>query len=129
MSTAASANRYDLHGRNVTVPYGEAGADGKPYFNYTNSGVSLTFKGDQIRILQTEIGKLVSVSVRITIDTGSTSFSILLPRAMLAKGKTSTPIKTVGITTIHKFSIIPMLSVGQHDLYTIVALSGTASIE
>jgi hypothetical protein len=130
MSTAlVSPNRYDLRGRNVTVFYGEAGLDGKPYFSYVSADLSLTFKGDQIRILKTDLGKLVSVGIRMTIDAGSTSFSILVPRVLMPKGAATTPIKTVGITTIHKFSVIPMFSTGQNDFYTTVALSGTARVE
>jgi hypothetical protein len=129
MSTLVSANRFDLNGRNVTVTYGEAGADGSPYLNYASNDVFLTFKGDQIRVQNTDLGKVVSVSIRMTIDTGSTSFTILVPRVLMSKGSGKTTIKTVGITTIHKFSVLPMLLRGQDDLYTTIALSGTASIE
>ena len=128
-SPLVSANRFDLHGRNVTVTYGEAGANGKPYLTYVSADQSLTFKGDQIRILNTDLGKVVSVSIRMTIDAGSTSFTILVPRVLVPNGSTKTPIKTVGITTIHKFSVIPLFMKGQDDLYTTVALSGTATVE
>jgi hypothetical protein len=129
MSTLVSANRYDLNGRNVNVIYGEAGVDGKPYFNYSNAEMSLTFKGVEIRVQNTDLGKIVSVSIRRTIDTGSTSFTILVPKVLMSKGAATTPIKTFGITTVHKFSILQMLMRGQDDLYATVALSGTASIE
>jgi hypothetical protein len=129
MSALVNANRYDLHGRNITVTYGEAGADGKPYLTYAGAELPLTFKGDEIRIQNTDLGKVVSVSIRRTIDTGSTSFTILVPKVLMSKGVATTSIKTVGITTVHKFSILQMLMRGQDDLYTTVALSGTASIE
>ena len=129
MSNFVSANKFVLHGRDLSVTFGEAGLDGTPYFSYAKTGISLALKGNQIRVIATEIGKVVSVSIRMTIDTGSTSFTILIPRAMLTKGQVSIPIKTVGITTVHKSSILPMLNGGQRDLYTTTALSGTASIE
>lgn len=131
MSTAIRPNRYDLRSRMVSVTYGEAGADGEPYVNYTNSeqSLSLSFKGDQIRAIQTDLGKTVSVSLRMTVDSGSTSFTILVPRALIPKGQPSIPIKTIGITTVHKFSVLPALNTGQDDLYSTEALSGTASFE
>jgi hypothetical protein len=130
-NTLVSANRYDLHGQNVTVVYGEAGADGKPYLNFTNTELSLAFKGNQIRVIQnTDVGKLVSVSLRMTIDAGSTSFTLLLPKTIVAKGQgVSVSVKTFGITTIHRAAVIPILRAGQDDLYTTVALSGSASFE
>jgi hypothetical protein len=39
----------------------------------------------------------------------------------------SVPIITEGITTIHRFSIVPALNHGQTELYTVVRLTGTAS--
>jgi hypothetical protein len=129
MSNFVSANKFVLQGRDLSVTFGEAGLDGTPYFSYAKTGLSLAFKGNQIRVIATEIGKVVSVSIRMTIDTGSTSFTILIPRAMLTKGQVSIPIKTVGITTVHKSSILPMLKGGQLDLYTTTVLSGTATVE
>jgi hypothetical protein len=125
-----SANRFDLHGRNVTVTYGEAGINGKPYLKYVSADQTLSFKGDQIRVLNTDLGKVVSVSIRMTVDTGSTSFTILVPKVLVATGSAvKTPIKTVGITTIHRFSVVQMFMRGQNDLYKTVALSGTAAVE
>jgi hypothetical protein len=130
MSTFANANKFVLRSRDLIVTYGEAGLDGTPYLSYAKTGVSLAFKGDQIRILQkTDVGKVVSVSTHITVDSGSASFTILIPKSMLAKGQVSIPIKTVGITTIHRSSVLPVLNGGQRDLYVTTFLSGTASIE
>ena len=71
--TIVTSNRYDLHGDNITMMYGESGADGKPYLNYSDSNISRLFKGDEIRVIkETDLGTIVSVSIRITIDTGST---------------------------------------------------------
>ena len=41
----------------------------------------------------------------------------------------STNIITVGITTVHRFSIVPVFIIGQDNLYTAVTLTGTASCE
>lgn len=89
-TTIVTSNRDDLHGDNITVTYGASGADCKPYLSYSDSNLSRIFKGDEIRVIQeTDLGTLVSVSIRMTIDTGSTSFSVLIPRIKMADGQGS----------------------------------------
>ena len=116
-------NFYQLSGHHLNVTYSTSGIDGKPHFSYQDLHQTLSFSGDQIRRVETEIGALVSVTIRLTIDTGGTSFSLLLPRVNIP-GEQTVPIRTEGITTLHKFSILP--TTGQRDFYTVVTLTGTA---
>jgi hypothetical protein len=117
-------NMYELSGGHIHISYSTSGIDGKPHFTYQDLHHTLNFSGDEIRRVETEIGVLVTVTIRLTIDTGGTSFSILLPRVNIP-GEQSVQIQTDGITTLHKFSIIPM--VGQRDFYRIVRLTGHAT--
>ena len=120
------ANRYDLSGKHLHVtylPHG-TGTDPQPKFTYQDLQQTLSFSGDEIRSAEIEIGILVSVTIRMTRDTGGTTFSLLIPRVDIP-GETSVPIQTVGITTLHKFSILP--ENGQHDFYTSTRLRGSAS--
>ena len=129
MSTLVIANRYDLRGRGVSVIYGLAGADGQPYLNYTDQNVSRVFKGDEIRIIKnTDLATLVSVSIHLTVDCGSTSFTVLLPRMKVSQGQAA-PTHAIGITTIHRSNVVPMFNRGQIDTYSTVNLAGTASVE
>ena len=129
-SKIVTSNKYELSGGNVKVTYGTSGADGKPYLNYTDATMSKVFVGDQIRVIQeTDLGTLVSVSIRITVDSGSTSFTIFIPRVKMPDAQGSAHITTVGITTLHRISIVPVFSMGQTDCYTVVMLTGTASVE
>jgi hypothetical protein len=126
-----SSNIYDLHGGNIKVTYGAAGTDGKPHLNYSDSSLYRVFAGDEIRVIQeTDVGTLVSFTIRMTVDTGSTSFTILIPRIKTADVQNApTNIVTVGITTVHRFSVVPAFMMGQIDCYTAHTLSGTASVE
>jgi hypothetical protein len=123
-------NLYDLSGRlpgghTLHVTYSTRGFDGKPHLSYQDGTQGLSFSGDQIRVVEADIGMLVSVTIRMTVDTGSTSFSVLIPRVNLPAGPgQSAPIASDGITTVHRFSVLPMH--GQLDLYSVVKLSGTA---
>ena len=116
-------NSYDLSGHHLHVTYSTSGFDGKPHFSYQDLQQTLDFSGDQIRRVETEVGALVSVTIRLTVDTGGTSFSLLVPRVNIP-GEQSVPIRTEGITTLHKFSIVP--AEGQRDFYTVTPLTGTA---
>jgi hypothetical protein len=119
------ANRYDLSGKHLHITYLPHGTAGKPQFSYQDLQQTLSFSGDEIRSAETEIGMLVSVTLRMTVDTGGTTFSVLLPHVDVP-AEQSSPIQTFGITTLHKFSILPVS--GQHDFYTVTRLHGSASI-
>jgi hypothetical protein len=119
-----SPNLYQLSGKHLNITYSTSGIDGKPHFSYQDLQQTLSFTGDQIRSVETEIGTLVSVTIRMTIDSGGTTFSLLLPRVNIP-GEQSVPVQTVGITTLHRFSILPIN--GQLDFYTVTRLNGSAS--
>lgn len=121
-----SPNLYQLSGNNLHVTYSTSGIDGKAHFHYQHAQQNLNFIGDEIRTVECDLGTVVSVTIQLTVDSGSTSFSVLIPRVNLTPGE-SAHIRTEGITTIHKFSIVPALNRGQLDLYTVAVLRGTAS--
>jgi hypothetical protein len=116
---------FHLSGHNLHVSYATTGFDGKPHLHYQDATHALDFAGDQIRAVECDLGMLVSVSIQRTVDAGSTSFSLLVPRVTLEAGQ-SQPIHTEGVTTVHRFSIVPMFNRGQLDGYSVHALSGTA---
>ena len=118
-------NQYQLSGKHLHVTYSTTSFDGKPRFTYQDRQQTLSFSGDEIRSVEAEVGILVSVTIRMTVDTGGTTFSILLPHVQIP-GEQTVPVKTFGITTIHKFSVIPIS--GQRDFYTVTRLSGSASL-
>ncbi len=120
------ANLYELHAKGLHITYSTSGLDGKPHLSYQNRKKTLNFTGDEIRTVGTEIGTLVSVSIVKTVDTGSTSFSLLLPAVNLDEITLQAPIKIQGIVTEHKFSMIPTFNKGQRDNYKFVPLDGKA---
>jgi hypothetical protein len=65
----------------------------------------------------------------MTIDAGSTIFTVLIPRVKMTDVQgASTNIVTVGITTLHRFSVVPAFLMGQIDHYTAVTLTGTVKL-
>jgi hypothetical protein len=76
-----------------------------------------------------DVGTLISVTLILTVDSGSTTFTVPLPRVNLPPPPAlpvAVPVATDGITTIHHFSIIPAFLRGQQEFYSVVALLGIA---
>jgi hypothetical protein len=117
---------YQLHGAQLHITYSTTSFVGKPHFVYQDASQTLTFEGDQIRTVTTEIGILVTVTIHRTPDSGSTTFTLLVPTVNLGPSNQAS-IHTEGITTIHRFSIVPVFNQGQTELYTVTPLTGTAS--
>ena len=125
ISDRPTPNLFDLRAKQLHISYSSTGIDGKARFTYQDAHQTLSFEGDEIRALETGIGTLVSVSIRRTVDMGSTSFSILIPTVNLDATR-SANIATRGITTLHKFSMIPGFNSGQTEIYSTMILHGTA---
>jgi hypothetical protein len=122
-------NLYKLSGGHMHITYSTTDKAGQPHLSYEDGTRTLSFTGNQIREAKTEMGTLVSVTIHMTIDTGSTTFTLLVPTVNLASPSSSpAQVKTYGITTVHKFSVVPAANRGQTELYTITELSGTAAL-
>ncbi|WP_292697714.1 MULTISPECIES: hypothetical protein [unclassified Nostoc] len=116
---------YNSKGDKVSINYSTSSFTGKPLFNYQDQKQTLNFQGDEIRTVETEIGTLVTVTIKKTVDTGSTTFSLLIPHINLGYSN-EVKIVTNGITTLNRFSTIPQFNQGQKQTYTIIHLKGTA---
>jgi len=99
---------------------------GPPHFTYHDASLSLSFSGSDVEVVETQLGQIVTVRIRLTVDAGSTTFSVLVPRVNLVPGQPA-PVHTEGITAIHRLSLAPGLNHGQQDQYSITPLQGTAS--
>jgi hypothetical protein len=99
---------------------------GPPHFTYQDENQSLTFSGAQVQVVNSELGDIVSVVIRLTPDSGSTTFSLLVPNVNIVAGQQAS-IHTEGITAIHRLSLVPALNQGQRDQYSVTPLHGTAS--
>jgi len=126
-ATVTHPNLYQLQGHHLHVLYAASGIDGQPHFDYQDAHQTLHFKGEEIRTVELEIGTLVTVTTRLTVDSGSTSFSVLLPRVNLDQTQQA-HITTEGITTLTRLSLVPQFNKGQTQLYTVTRLTGTAQL-
>jgi hypothetical protein len=118
-------NLYQLSGHHLHVTYATSGIDGKPHMTYQDTHQSKSFKGDEIRTVECDLGYLVSVTLRMTVDVGSTTLSVLIPRMRISPASAAA-VHTECITTVHNTSFAPLGMQGQLDTYTVTALRGTA---
>jgi hypothetical protein len=116
-------NLWILSGGGIQVRYATAG----PSLHYQDAVRSLNFTGPEIRVVNVpDVGTLVSVTTFLTIDSGSSTFTVLLPIVNVAASPiSSAPVSTYGITTAHHFSIVPAFQHGQQESYSVTALTGT----
>jgi hypothetical protein len=128
-----SPNHYELSGDGISISYlptaGPAAPGGGGFFSYQDELTAVTFRGDQIRRAEVpDLGAVVSVTLHLTVDAGSTTFSVLLPAVNLPdQPGASAPVSTDGITTRHKLSLVAALGRGQREHYRVTPLAGTAS--
>jgi len=111
----------------LQVSYSIAG----PNLHYHQGPVVQDFTGKEIRVAEVpDVGTLVSVTIHMLIDSGSTTFTVLLPRVNLPAPPAlpaAVPVTTDGVTTLHRFSTVLALQHGQQETYTVTPLQGTAS--
>lgn len=128
--TFTSPNHYQLSGGGgISLTYVPTGVGGQAHLQYQDCQRTLNFSGNQIRRVDVpDVGSIVSVTLTMTVDAGSTTFSVLIPATTLnGMVGSSATIRTEGITTVHRLSIVPAFNVGQDELYTVTPLVGTAS--
>jgi hypothetical protein len=75
--------------------------------------------------LKTPIGTLITVTIAVIPDLSTTTFSFLLPDIVLPTATSKQTFRTVGITTVHKTSLIGPVK-GVQETYKVTGLRGTA---
>ena len=119
-------NLFELSGYGTQITYSTSGIDGKPHLSFKNAEFNESFAGTDIRTLDSELGKLVTVSLVKTVDQGYTSATVLIPSVALG-GQTSQPLSTLCIISRHIAGIQPGQT-GARQTYNSVNLNGTAKL-
>ena len=125
--TAVQPNEYTLQGGNVTFTFVKHNFLGQPFVSYTEGGQTKSFFGTAVRVLETGIGTLVTVTTHMTMDTGGTEFSVLLPVIQLAGTGKSQAFSTDGIRT-HFKGPDSFPATGVRETYDFIPMTGTARV-
>jgi hypothetical protein len=128
-----SPNQYHLLGGGLSVAYYPDGfgpvleGRGPLHLVYQDAFRSMAFYGDEVRTIEVpDLGTVVSVTIAETVDTGYTSFSLLVPDIDLPTDQSSVYIDTEGITTVHRI-FVALIGHPQSETYTVTPLNGTAA--
>lgn len=126
----ATPDVYELAGGGISLTYLPTGADRLAHLTYRDTVRTLIFSGDQIHQVKVQaLGTIVSVTIVPTVDSGVTTFSVLVPAVNLPNQRgASTSISSDGVTTVHKVSSNPALHQGQSEIYTVTSMTGTAAL-
>jgi hypothetical protein len=118
------ANLFDLHGDGIFVSYSATSINGDPILSYHDRFRNLNFRGKDVQVEKTQIGDLVTVAIAPSIDSGFTSFSILIPKTNVSDAG-HVNVTTVGVTTLHRRLVVGPPLLGQTEIYHTHHLVGT----
>src|SRR6266542_5172352 len=115
------ASLFELSGSDIQITYALSGIEGQPIFSYRDSNVNKLFSGDEIRSVDTEIGNLVTVTIKMDVDRSAETFTVIMPAVTVLPGSVGTHIQVLGITTTTP-TALPGPALGQAKTYTQVNL-------
>ena len=102
-------DQYHLAGDGITVAYFPGGSGplvagrGRLRLEYQDAERSQSFHDADVRTVDVaDLGTIVSVTLVISVDTASTTLSLLVPNVVLPEQQSSVDIHTEAITTLHR---------------------------
>jgi hypothetical protein len=120
---------FESHDGSTKVAYETSSFLGEPVLNLLQGSTCppiRPFSGSQIRILNTEIGSLVTVTTQIAVDTGSSAFNVLIPEVTLTSASDRLTFTTEAIVTADAGpNSVP--GTRMHETYQFIPLKGEAS--
>jgi hypothetical protein len=125
MQGFTQANLFELSGNSIHITYSSTSILGGPLLSYRDNQLSLSFQGKEIRIQDTEVGQLITVTLESIPDLKTVTFSFILPIVTVMPQSSGTRIKLLGFTTTAPTTIAGPPP-GPQNLYTAVTLRGTA---
>jgi len=91
------ANLFELWGRGIHVSYSTTSIGGAALFNYKGYGVEKSFKGNEIRVSESELGCEVTVTLEAIPDLKTVTFTVLIPKVNLSDDGRRVRFSSVGI--------------------------------
>lgn len=86
LKTLVEPNTYSVSGDGTEISYSTSSIDGSPRFSYTGPRGEMTFSGDEIETLDTELGTEVTVTLQDIADLHVMTLTLLIPEMWVAPG-------------------------------------------
>jgi len=122
---SSPANVFNFNSPHIHIAYATGALGSKAGLTYQDAHQTLQFNDQEIRKVSTDLGEEVTVTIHMTVDVGSTTFTLIIPKVALELNQ-HVHVETIGITALHRFPLVPIKH-GQLDSYSVVKLQGTAS--
>jgi hypothetical protein len=131
MTNAADSNTpnlYELTGKDTDVSFATGGIDGRPQFNMTDGGLSLSFTGGEIDVASTPLGTEVTVTTEAADDDRKVTFTLLIPAITLGTHDAAEFDSVAVETTTRPVDLTHgKLDHGPLQTYRVITLHGTAN--
>jgi len=125
MAQYQEPNLYELKGMGIEITYSITSISGQPQLTYKDRKRSLTFRGDEIRQVESEVGQQITVTLEQVPDLKTETLTLILPEIHLED--TEVFFQTYVLFTTHRTSIGgPDLVKGPLQAYRTKMLKGKA---
>jgi hypothetical protein len=119
------ANLFTLQGDSINVEYATGTLTGSSLV-YHDDQMDQSFANEELTVEDTQLGQLVTVTLRQIPDLETVTFTLVLPSITLTEHNAPPiDIEVPGITTTHSTTIAGP-EAGQQTFYSVVTLVGTA---
>lgn len=121
-----AANTFTLRNRRISVTFSATSITGQPLLQFKDRQHEVSLRGDELRLVETEIGTLVTFTLEPDADAGGLLFTLVVPRVVLASSVAEQTVATQGFYT--RSRLIPRLPASvQLQTYDVEELRGSAS--
>jgi len=119
-NASVQANNFTVSGDHTTIAFATTSFSGRATFDYKAGQTHLSFTGDDIRAVDTEFAKLVTVTIGGEGDSGVSTVTLFVPTTTVPSAAETVTIETVAVLTEQR----RRGPVHQH--YKVLHLRGTA---
>ena len=121
-----SANYFELRRGRTRITYTVSDIGGQPQLGYDDGEQQQNFRGDEVRIEQTALGSLVTVTLNVVADGPTDLLTLILPEVLLKDDKAERfRMPVVFHTVAGSFAGRP-LNPGPVQTYAVKTYRGTA---
>ena len=120
-------NQFTLEGYDTQITFSTSSIKGVPQFSFSDRGETRNFSGNEIRLEDTGVGRMVTVQLQNNAaDQGFEHLTLFLPKVRLSEETKSVTIHTLAIRNREVVFVAP--GARQLQTYDPISLSGTAEL-
>jgi hypothetical protein len=119
-TSSVQANDFTVSGDHTTVSFATTSFSGRATFDYKTGQKHLQFTGDDIRSVDAEFAKLVTVTIGGEGDGGVSTVTLFVPTTTVPSATETVKIETIAVLTEQR-RLGPA-----HQHYKVLHLHGTA---